>query len=126
MSVKSVFADSVMLLAMSDIDKYLFDVAQELHKEFEYLCSVVKQERKLHLFPGIRIIEQRLRGAVENPEVDVRTAVEEVIGLWSGLNSGYGSFSDFYVWKEDFDERHIANEELKQHLARMNELMEEF
>ncbi|ETS33646.1 hypothetical protein BB987_14870 [Photorhabdus temperata] len=46
-------------------------------------------------------------GGIENAEI----AIKEVDYTYSSMLRGNGSFSDYFIWRDDFDERVKANEE---------------
>lgn len=104
----------------------LLGIVREMHDEFRQIRSVVEEEGAIHRFPGLRHCEKRLRGAERRPEAEIIEAVEDVISIWTTLNAGYGSFSDFYLWRDDFDERVRANEEFEKHTLHVRTLIDEY
>ena len=78
---------------------------------FEELKGVLQAEGGGNWLSGINAAIERL-----SPSIDASANGEhlrEVKSIFATMHAGQGSFSDFFIWREDFDERMAANAEFK-------------
>ena len=71
---------------------------------------ILRSEGGENWLPGIRdtiAIGQEAEDGVAEPKV----ALDEMRSVYRSMCSGPGGYGDFFVWREDFDERRLANEE---------------
>ncbi len=83
----------------------------KLNKHFTELREILIRENENNWIRGVNAILNTLHFALEDND-DVRDTIRSVGNTYSRMNSGNGSFSDFYIQREDFDERVEANKEL--------------
>ncbi|MEK6219390.1 MAG: hypothetical protein N2B01_00685 [Psychrobacter cryohalolentis] len=91
---------------MNNIDKLT-----ELNYYFLKLREILLQEDEHNYIRGINVIINRIQYSLEYNE-DAKATIKSVGDTYSFMNSGNGSFSDFFIWKEDFNERVEANKVL--------------
>jgi hypothetical protein len=80
---------------------------RKLLKLFLELKKIMICERENNWIRGIDLIINSLRQS-ENADETIRY----VSATYKSMSSGSNSFSDFFIWREDFDERVLANGEL--------------
>ena len=71
--------------------------------------QILRSQGGLNWLPGIHTaiaIGQEAEDGVAEPKV----ALDEMRSIHRSMCSGPGGYSDFFVWREDFDERRLANE----------------
>jgi len=88
-------------------------VASALHLRalFLQLHAIMLAEREANWMRGISHIIAVL-GEVESDPSVASQRIEEARQSYRSMTAGNGSFSDFHVWREDFDERVKTNREL--------------
>jgi hypothetical protein len=85
--------------------------AQRLRELFLKLHAVMSAEREANWIRGVRNIIAIL-GEVEADPSAANDRIDEAHRSYRSMTAGNGSFSDFHIWREDFDERVKANAEL--------------
>ena len=84
----------------------------KLNLLFNKLREILIQENEHNYIRGINVIINRMKHSLEYNE-DAKATIKSVGDTYFFMNSGNGSFSDFFIWREDFDERVEANKVLK-------------
>lgn len=83
---------------------------QKVNKLLQYfveLREIMLMEEENNWIRGIRLIITRLE--------DVNLTEEEKLKeTFSMMNSGNGSFSDFYIWRDDINQRVELNHKLEE------------
>ena len=88
---------------MSDLDKLV-----RLNELFIQMRDALIQEHEDNWIRGINSILNQINYSLENNE-NIKDTIKSIGNTYSFMNNGNGSFSDFYIWREDFDERVIEN-----------------
>ncbi|WP_201587700.1 hypothetical protein [Psychrobacter jeotgali] len=88
---------------MSDLDKLV-----RLANLFNQIRDILIQENEDNWIRGISSILNRINYSLENNE-NAKDTIKSIGNTYSFMNNGNGSFSDFYIWREDFDERVLEN-----------------
>lgn len=85
--------------------------AERLRALFLRLHAIMSAERERNWIRGIENIIAVLGEAEANTSV-AADRIAEAHHSFRRMNGGNGSFSDFHVWRENFEERRKANQEL--------------
>jgi hypothetical protein len=85
--------------------------AERLRQLFLKLHAIMSVERETNWIRGVSHIIAVL-GEVEADPSAASDRIAEAHQTYRSMTAGNGSFSDFHVWRESFDERLKANEEL--------------
>ena len=88
---------------MSDLDKLV-----RLNELFIQMRDVLIQEHEDNWIRGINSILNQIDYSLASNE-DAKSTIRDIYYSYGSMNGGNGSFSDFYIWREDFDERVIEN-----------------
>lgn len=88
---------------MSDLDKLL-----RLADLFTQIRDILIQENEDNWIRGINSILNQINYSLASNEND-KSKIREIYYSYGLMNSGNGSFSDFYIWRKDFDKRIIEN-----------------
>jgi len=73
------------------------------------LEAILKAEQGGNWLQGIRAARS---AGEQHLAKDPMRAIGEMASIYRTMNSGPGSFDDFFIWRESPDERVSANEEL--------------
>jgi len=71
---------------------------------------------------GVRLAKQVGEAGLQNGEADA--ALKEMRHIYRRMTSGQGSFSDYYIWREDFEERRRANEPFSRMLDELWQILD--
>ena len=85
--------------------------AQRLRELFLMLHAIMSAEREANWIRSVSNIIAIL-GEVETDPDAANNRIDEAHRSYRSMNAGNGSFSDFHIWRENFDERVKANAEL--------------
>jgi len=85
--------------------------AQRLRELFLKLHAIMSVEHETNWIRGVGNIIAILGEAEDDPTA-AKDRIDESHQSYRSMNAGNGSFSDFHIWREDFDERVKANAEL--------------
>lgn len=88
---------------MSDLDKLL-----RLSELFTHIRDILIRENEDSWIRGINSILSQINYSLASNE-DAKSTIRDIYYRYGLMNRGNGSFSDFYIWREDFDERVIEN-----------------
>ena len=84
---------------------------KELSDTFDSIHEILIRENENNWIKGINSIRERLSRISNDSALD---DIHKEIGLsYRHMSCGAGSFADFMIWREDFDERQKLNEELE-------------
>ena len=83
-----------------------------LNMLFNKLKVILLQENEDNFIRGINSILDMIQSSLEYNE-NAKATIKSVGNTYFFMNSGNGSFSDFFIWREDFNERVEANKVLK-------------
>ena len=93
---------------------------EELKKLFGELREILETENESNWIRGIRIICNTLENG--SPEFESER-FEEVKRTYASMNGGAGSFSDYYIHRDDFNDRLKSNLRLDQIRDRLWEML---
>ena len=88
---------------MSDLDKLA-----RLADLFTQIRDILIQENESNWIRGINSILNQINYSLASNE-EAKSTIRDIYYSYSLMNRGNGSFSDFYIWREDFAERVIEN-----------------
>lgn len=95
---------------------------RDLSSGFAKLEQILRAEGGEHLLPSIRSIN-RMLAAEPADEIEARGALEDVRATLKTLLSNKELLADFFIWRDDFDERQRANADLKDLISRLSRLV---
>ena len=75
---------------------------------FTQIRDILIQENESNWIRGINSILNQINYSLASNE-EAKSTIRDIYYSYSLMNRGNGSFSDFYIWREDFDERVIEN-----------------
>ena len=84
----------------------------ELTDIFEKIHEILLREKEDNWIRGINSIRDRLHKAKTSGS-NIDEIYKDVGASYRYMNSGAGSFADFMVWRDDFDERLRLNQEFE-------------
>lgn len=87
-------------------------ILNELIDTFDNIYEILVREKENNWIRGIKSIRDRLKEA-KSSEADFNEICKEISTSYRNMNSGAGSFADFMVWRDDFDERLRLNKEFE-------------
>ncbi len=99
------------------IDNKLEEIQQVLRE----LLELLQQEGDLHRFPGFEEAF-RLAGLAAGDESTRGVLKKHVAGLYRG---GSGTFNDYGIWRENYDERVKVNGKLDHLRLKLRELSDQ-
>lgn len=79
---------------------------------FYELKEIMINENEDNWIKGINAIILSLTPPEYGGQYDIEKGLLYTIDTYTSIEAGNGSFSDFYIWRENFDERRLANEQL--------------
>lgn len=79
-----------------------------LNEHFIGLREILIRENEDNWIRGINVILSEIHFAIEDND-DAKETIRSVGNTYSRMNSVNGSFSDYYIQREDFEERVEAN-----------------
>ena len=92
---------------MSNVQK-----ANDLLQLFNELKQIMIQENENNWITGISLIAEALTPPDYGGRGNASEAIRYVEATYRNMVSGNGGFSDYFIWREDFDDRELANKEL--------------
>lgn len=75
---------------------------------FTQIRDILIQENESNWIRGINSILNQINYSLASKE-EAKSTIRDIYYSYSLMNRGNGSFSDFYIWREDFAERVIEN-----------------
>lgn len=81
---------------------------RELHKLFVDLVNILEQESEKNWIHAIKPILERIDYGLSR-SCEYEEIINYVSINFKAINAGNGSFSDFYIWRDDFADRKRAN-----------------
>lgn len=88
------------------------ELAIKLRTLFSDLAEIVTLESEGNWLPGLEAILDRLP-PTKNAAESLELRLQEVKSIFITMSTGQGSFADFFIWVDDFDQRVVANTELE-------------
>ena len=75
---------------------------------FTQIRDTLIQENESNWIRGINSILNQINYSLASNE-EAKSTIRDIYYSYSLMNRGNGSFSDFYIWREDFDQRVVEN-----------------
>lgn len=75
---------------------------------FTQIRDILIQENESNWIRGINSILNQINYSLASNE-EAKSTIRDIYYSYSLMNRGNGSFSDFYIWREDFDQRVVEN-----------------
>ena len=75
---------------------------------FTQIRDILIQENESNWIRGINSILNQINYSLASNE-EAKSTIRDIYYSYSLMNRGNGSFSDFYIWIEDFDQRVVEN-----------------
>lgn len=76
------------------------------------LLVILKRESEEGWLRSIKVMLDKVdMGLLDH--ADSKETIDCVARMYRAINGGSGSFSDFYVWRDNFDDRKKENDKLK-------------
>jgi hypothetical protein len=97
------------------------DTVDELKYIFGEMLKVLENENESKWVRGIQSIRGRLE--LMEQSADKEQALKEIATSYRNMNYGPGSFADFMIWRDDFEERTKLNEGFEKLADRAWELL---
>jgi len=94
------------------VNKITQSTINELSDTFDKIHEILVREKENNWIRGINSIRNRL-SQTDPSDVDIEEVIKDVGASYRHMNSGQGSFADFMVWRDDFDERQKFNQEFE-------------
>lgn len=105
-----------------DRPHYLATQLQDLLRQLQVILT---REGEENWQLGVMAALGELNGSQELSEDEVLERIKRAASIYRTMNSGSGSFSDFHVWRDDYDQRVQANETLDEVRERLWETVSE-
>lgn len=86
------------------------DRREQIIDVFSEIKRCLARENEENWIRGIDSILSRLDQPFEDPE-EIRVIIRDISMSFRNMRGGSGSFSDFMIWRDDFDERSVLNRE---------------
>jgi Zn-finger domain-containing protein len=77
--------------------------------EFEFLKKILEKEHEKNWMRGVLAIIEKLDICLNKEGTSEKESLEEACDTWKTMEQGNGSFTDFYIWRDDEKERSEAN-----------------
>ncbi len=84
---------------------YCKEIAQKLLIEFLNLKNILINDGEFNWIRGVLSIIEKLRISIHSQGVESATYCKEACDAWRLMFSGNGSFSDYHLWHDDYNER---------------------
>jgi hypothetical protein len=86
--------------------------AKDLLSEFKKLRGILVAERDDNWVRGVEAIIEKLEWSLNDRCIEPYTYYSDACDTWKSMYKGNGSFSDYYIWRDDFNERNRLNDDL--------------
>jgi len=80
-------------------------LSEELLNEFKKLRCILIGENENNWMRGVDSIIEKLEWSTNNKCNDPCYFFNSSCDTWKTMDAGNGSFSEYYIWRDDFDER---------------------
>jgi glucosamine 6-phosphate synthetase-like amidotransferase/phosphosugar isomerase protein len=77
---------------------------------FKQLQYILERESENNWLKGIKTINNQFESSIT--EAEKENTIKDVSQTFKMISAGYGSFSDYYIWRDDVEERIKLNNEL--------------
>lgn len=107
------------MIMLNKVKVLFYDFLKILQVEGDNNVSYAKNE----LSVNIKKIEYALSN-VDSPNMDVNLIFNEVQNSYKSMYPPHGGLTEFFIWREDFDERVKANEPLDKIKEELRKILE--
>ncbi|MFY0403623.1 hypothetical protein V8Z79_03420 [Pantoea dispersa] len=80
-------------------------LSEDLLNEFKKLRDILISEKEINWIRGVESIIEKLEWSNDNRCNDPESFFYSACDTWKTMDKGNGSFSEYYIWRDDFDER---------------------
>ena len=80
-----------------------------LIEQLNKIIEIMEGENESNWIRAMKIIKNHLAETVTSNEVNEIENLKAAFDIWRVIHAGNGSFSDFYIWRDDFNERENQN-----------------
>jgi len=80
-----------------------------LIEQLNKIIEIMEGENESNWIKGMGIIKNHLANTVSSNEVNGSESLKAAFETWRGMHAGNGFFADFYIWRDDFNERKSQN-----------------
>jgi len=87
-------------------------IAKQLLNEFLKLKFILIKEREDNWIRGVLAIIEKLELSLNNHCTESVDYCKDACNTWKAMYKGNGSFSDYYIWHDDFEQRVKLNKPL--------------
>lgn len=87
-------------------------IAKKMLTEFLKLKFILLKEGDSNWLRGILAIIEKLELSLNNNESQSVDYLRDACDTWKTMYKGNGSFSDYYIWHDDFEQRVKLNKPL--------------
>lgn len=104
--------------------KKLMSLQAELRDLFGQLNELLKREGENNWIRGVSAVLD-IVGVSYGTETELHDALIRAKSIYNTMNAGYGSFSDYGIWRENYEERVEANKILDKIKSDIWQIIEE-
>ncbi|PHM71830.1 hypothetical protein [Xenorhabdus kozodoii] len=97
--------------------------SEKLRALFFSLWEIMRDNGGGNWIRGIENIIALLTPPTYGGVNDARAAIEDARHAYSSMFRGYGGFSEYFIWRDDFNERVKANDALDKIKNDINEML---
>lgn len=101
---------------------YSHNKAQKLLIDFLKLKNILINDKECNWIRGILSIIEILRMSVNSQGVESARYCKHACDTWKSMYQGNGSFSDYHLWHDDYNERlkrNISLDAVKNNIAKI-------
>ena len=80
-------------------------LSEDLLNEFKKLRDILISEKEINWIRGVESIIEKLEWSNGNRCDDPECFFNSACDTWKTMDKGNGSFSEYFIWRDDFDER---------------------
>lgn len=80
--------------------------------ETKKIRDILSKENEVNWIRGVDLVIEKLEWSLSEKCNDPDCFFLDACDTWNSMMKGNGSFSDYYIWRDDFDERVYLNEKL--------------
>lgn len=106
---------------------YCKEMAQKLLIEFMNLKNILINDGERNWIRGVLSIIEKLRISIDSQGVESASYFKDACDTWRLIYGGNGSFSDYHLWHDDYNERvkrNIPLDSIKSNIAKILDYVE--
>ena len=84
-------------------------LANRIRTLYINLLGILRNEEEENWIRGVKASINLLDLSDSMPEENLVGRLRDVLSIYKTMNAGYGSFTDFFIWHEDDEQRAKAN-----------------